>query len=142
MTKAKEGDTVRIHYSGKLTNGTEFDSSAERGPLEFQLGSGQIIPGLEQGIIGMAPGEKSSIPVAAAEAYGPHQPEHVQEIPKEALPADLEVDVGSRLHATTQDGRQVPLTVVEVSDEHVKVDANHPLAGEDLVFDVELLEIV
>lgn len=142
MTKAKEGDTVRIHYSGKLTDGTEFDSSEGGAPLEFEIGSGQIIPGLEQQIVGMEPGETNKVTVAAEDAYGPHHPEHVQDIPKESLPADLDVEVGSRLQATTSDGRQVPLTVVEVGDAHIKVDANHPLAGQDLVFDVELVEIV
>ncbi|WP_163267926.1 FKBP-type peptidyl-prolyl cis-trans isomerase [Chelativorans alearense] len=142
MSQAKTGDVVRVHYTGKLEDGTKFDSSEGRDPLQFQVGGGQIIPGLEKHVEGMEVGEKSTVTVPAEEAYGPRDERQVQTVPREALPADLDLRIGASLQATTQDGRQIPLTVVEVDDMQVTVDANHPLAGHDLVFDVELVEIV
>ncbi|WP_159592846.1 FKBP-type peptidyl-prolyl cis-trans isomerase [Chelativorans xinjiangense] len=142
MSQAKTGDVVRVHYTGKLEDGTKFDSSEGREPLQFQVGGGQIIPGLEKHVEGMEVGEKSTVTVPAEEAYGPRDERQVQTVPREALPADLDLRIGASLQATTQDGRQIPLTVVEVDDMQVTVDANHPLAGHDLVFDVELVEIV
>ena len=142
MSQAKTGDLVRVHYTGKLEDGTEFDSSQGRDPLEFQVGGGQIIPGLEKRVEGMEVGEKSTVTVPADEAYGPRDERQVQTVPRESLPKDIDLKLGASLQATTQDGRQIPLTVVEVDDMQVTVDANHPLAGHDLVFDVELVEIV
>ncbi|MCT7374912.1 FKBP-type peptidyl-prolyl cis-trans isomerase [Chelativorans salis] len=142
MSQAKTGDVVRVHYTGKLEDGTKFDSSEGREPLQFQVGGGQIIPGLEKQVEGMEVGEKSTVTVPAEEAYGPRDERQVQTVPRDALPADLDLRIGASLQATTQDGRQIPLTVVEVDDMQVTVDANHPLAGHDLVFDVELVEIV
>lgn len=142
MSEAKTGDTVRIHYTGTLTDGSEFDSSAGGDPLEFTIGSGQIIPGLDREIAGMAVGGTKTVTVAADEAYGQHQPDAIQEMPRDAVPEDINLVVGNRLQATTADGQQMVVTIAAVTDETVTMDANHPLAGEDLVFEVELVEIV
>jgi peptidylprolyl isomerase len=142
MTKAKSGDTVRIHYTGTLTDGTQFDSSSGRDPLEFTLGSGQIIPGLETQVEGMEVGARETVTIPAEEAYGPHNPQSVQQVPRDQIPADVNIQPGAQLQARTQDGNTVMLTVVEATGDHVTVDANHPLAGQDLVFAVELVEIV
>lgn len=141
MTQAKHGDTVRIHYTGRLTDGTEFDSSTGREPLEFQLGAGQIITGLENKVQGMAEGETATVTIPADEAYGQHRPEGVQTVPRDRIPEGVDVAPGARLQATGGDGQAMTLTVVNASDEDVTVDANHPLAGKDLVFDVELVEV-
>lgn len=142
MSQVKSGDVVRIHYTGKLSDGTEFDSSSGRDPLEFQVGAGQIIPGLEQQVEGMNVGESQTVTIPADEAYGPRDERQIQTVPRSALPEGLDVKPGTGLQATTQDGRQISLTVVELDDEEVTVDANHPLAGKDLIFDVEVVEIV
>ncbi|MDH3228869.1 MAG: peptidylprolyl isomerase [Alphaproteobacteria bacterium] len=142
MSEAKTGDTVRIHYTGTLTDGSEFDSSSGGDPLEFTIGSGQIIPGLDREVAGMAVGDTKKVTVGADEAYGQRQPEAVQEVPRDAVPEGINLVVGNRLQATTADGGQMVVTIAAVSEETVTMDANHPLAGEDLVFDVELVEIV
>jgi peptidylprolyl isomerase len=142
MSEAKTGDTVRIHYTGTLTDGSEFDSSAGGDPLEFTIGAGQIIPGLDREIAGMAVGDTKKVTVIADEAYGAREPEAVQEVPREAVPEGINLVVGNRLQATTADGQQMVVTIAAVNDETVTMDANHPLAGEDLIFDVELVEIV
>lgn len=142
MTKAKIGDTVRVHYTGKLTDGSEFDSSAGREPLEFQIGAGRIIPGLERQIVGMVVGETSTVSVPAEEAYGPRDADAVQRVPRSAIPSDAPLAVGSRLMAETEDGEQLMLTVVALDDAMVTLDANHPLAGKELVFEIELIEIL
>jgi len=142
MTQASKGDTVRIHYTGRLTDGTEFDSSEGRAPLEFQVGSGQIISGLDARIEGMNVGEKATVTIPAAQAYGEHRPEGVQTLPRERIPENVDVSLGARLQATSPDGQQMTLTVIDVNDAEVTVDANHPLAGKDLVFDVELVEVI
>lgn len=142
MRQAKNGDVVRVHYKGRLTDGTEFDSSEGRDPLEFQVGSGQIIPGLDKQIEGMEVGEKSTVTVPAAEAYGTRDEGQVQTVPRQMLPNDLDVEIGSRLTATTREGQEIPLTVIAVDEDQVTVDANHPLAGQDLIFDLELVEII
>lgn len=142
MTKAKQGDTVRIHYTGTLTDGTQFDSSEGREPLEFTLGSGQIIQGLDGKVEGMEVGEKSDVTIPAEQAYGPRDPQNVQQVPRASIPQEVNVQPGAQLQARTQDGNTVLLTVVEANEDNVTVDANHPLAGQDLVFNVELVEIV
>ncbi len=142
MAEVKSGDTVRIHYTGKLTDGTEFDSSAGRDPLEFQVGAGQIIPGLDRQIDGMSVGDKQTVTVPAGEAYGPRDEARIHTLPRSTVPADIELAVGARLQANTRDGGTVTLLVTGLSDDEVTVDANHPLAGEDLVFDIEVVEIV
>jgi peptidylprolyl isomerase len=142
MTEAKMGDVVRINYTGRLTNGTQFDSSEGKAPLEFTIGMGQVIKGLEAHVAGMEPGQKDTVTIPCAQAYGPHRQDAIQTLDRAKVPSGVDVRPGTQLQARTADGRMLPITVLEVSDEAVKVDANHPLAGQDLVFDVELLEIV
>ncbi|TPW32886.1 FKBP-type peptidyl-prolyl cis-trans isomerase [Pararhizobium mangrovi] len=142
MTKPEKGDTVRVHYTGRLSDGTEFDSSAGRDPLQFELGAGQIIDGLDREIAGMDEGAKQTVTVPAAEAYGDRRPEQVQELPRSAIPEEINPEPGMQLQATTQAGQPVPIVVTDVSEDTVTVDANHPLAGRDLVFDVELVEVI
>ena len=142
MTEAKMGDVVRINYTGRLTNGTQFDSSTGKEPLEFTIGLGQVIKGLEAQVAGMEPGTKSTVTIPCDEAYGPHRAEAIQRLDRAKLPSGVDVRPGTQLQARTADGGLLPITVVELDDTSVKVDANHPLAGQDLVFDVELVEIV
>src|SRR5262249_54291094 len=127
-------------YTARLTDGTEFDTSAGGEPLELQVGAGQVIPGLDRRIDGLVVGEKSTVVVPAAEGYGLRDEAQVQTVPRSAVPEDAEV--GARLQAKTVDGRKIPLTVVELDDERATVDANHPLAGQDLVFDIEVVEVL
>lgn len=141
MTQAKAGDTVAIHYTGTLADGSQFDSSEGRDPLRFTLGSGQIIAGLDAAITGMSQGEKKSVTIAAAEAYGDHRPEAVQAVPRAQIPAEIPLEVGGGLQVQTPDGQTIPVKVTSVTDEEVTLDANHPLAGKDLTFAVELVEI-
>lgn len=141
MSQVKANDTVRVHYTGKLTNGETFDSSVDREPLEFTLGQGQLIPGFEKGMIDMEVNEKKTLNIPCAEAYGERREEMMQEVAKAQLPPEIKPEVGMALMSQTPDGQQMRLTVAEVKDESIVVDANHPLAGQDLVFEVELLEI-
>jgi peptidylprolyl isomerase len=141
MSQAKPGDTVRIHYTGTLDDGTQFDSSSGRDPLEFTIGSGQVIPGFDKAVEGMTVGDSKSVNIAANDAYGPRHDQMVQQVPKTALPDDLEPVEGMALQARGQDGQVINLTVTAVRDEHVTVDGNHPLAGRDLNFDIELVAI-
>jgi len=142
MSDAKPGDTVRIHYTGTLADGSTFDSSAGRDPLEFTVGAGQIIPGLDNAIPGMTVGDKKVVEVPADEAYGSHNPEGIQSVPREQVPEHIPLDPGTQLQVQTGDGRTLPVTVTDVTEEAVTLDANHPLAGKDLTFEVELVEIV
>ncbi|MBV7408620.1 peptidylprolyl isomerase [Maritimibacter sp. DP1N21-5] len=141
MSQVKSGDKVRIHYTGTLTDGTVFDSSEGRDPLEFTVGSGQIIAGLDKALPGMTVGDKKSVPVPADEAYGPHNPEGVAEVPRDQIPADIPLEEGLQLQMQTPQGQQLPVTVTKISEESVTLDANHRLAGKDLTFDIELVEI-
>lgn len=141
MTQVKSGDTVAIHYTGTLADGATFDSSQGRGPLEFQVGSGQIISGLDQAIPGMAVGDKKVVEVAADDAYGQPDPNARQAVPRGEIPGDIPLDLGTQLQVQTPTGQVMPVTVVEVTDEQVTLDANHPLAGKDLTFAIELMEI-
>lgn len=142
MSEAKSGDIVRINYTGTLTDGTRFDSSEGREPLEFQVGSGQIISGLDREVEGMKVGDRQTVTVPAEEAYGPHDAAKVQKVPRNALPPELEPQQGMQLQARTPDGGQVALVVTAIDEQAVTLDANHPLAGKDLVFDIEIVEIV
>lgn len=141
MTEVKNGDTVRIHYTGTLTNGETFDSSAGRDPLEFVVGSGQIIPGLDAAIPGMTVGDTKSVDVACADAYGETNPEARQAVPRSEIPADIPVEAGLQLQMQTPQGQVVPVTVAEVTETEVVLDANHPLAGKDLNFAIEVVGI-
>ena len=139
MTEVRNGDVVRIHYTAKTTDGAEFDSSGQD-PLELQVGAGQVIAGLDRQIDGMTVGEMNTVTVPAEEGYGLRDEAKLQTVPRSAVPDRTKV--GAKLQASTRDGRKIPLTVVGLDDEKVTVDANHPLAGRDLVFDVEVVEIV
>lgn len=141
MSQVKENDTVKIHYTGKLQDGQVFDSSLERNPIEFTIGGGQIIPGLEKGLIDMKVNDKKTIEIPQAEAYGDVQKELFQEVPKEQLPQEITPEVGMGLVAKNPDGSERQLRVAEVKDDSIVIDANHPLAGKDLIFDVEVVEI-
>ncbi len=141
MTKAEHGNTVHIHYTGKFTDGTVFDSSEGRDPLAFELGSGQVIPGLDKAMRGMKVGDKQTVEIVAAEAYGPHHPEGIQKVERSQLPPEIEIKVGAQLQATAQDGQAINLVIIEADDATVTMDANHPLAGKDLVFEVVLVSI-
>ena len=141
MAQAKQGDTVKVHYSGTLADGTVFDSSEGRDPLQFTLGSGQIIPGFERAVEGMSPGDKTTTTIPSDQAYGAHQAEAVLSVPLDRMPPDLNPQVGQQLQMQGQNGQPIPVRVTEVTAETVTIDANHPLAGKDLTFAIELVEI-
>jgi len=141
MTQIKAGDTVAIHYTGTLLDGTVFDSSNGRDPLEFVVGSGQVIPGLDSALPGMAVGDKKKVEIACADAYGPINPAMRQAVPREGIPADIPLDIGTQLQMQTSDGQALPVIVVEADEATVTLDANHPLAGKDLIFDIEIMRI-
>lgn len=141
MSEAKTGDTVRINYVGTLNDGQMFDSSEGRDPLEFVVGSGQIIKGLDSAIPGMTVGDKKTVNVPCDEAYGQTNPDARQAVPREQIPADIPVEVGTQLQMQTPQGQVVPVTVADVSETEVTLDANHPLAGQDLNFAIELVGI-
>ncbi len=142
MSKVKATDKVRVHYTGKLSNGQVFDSSREREPLEVQLGEGRLIQGFEKGLVDMEVNEKKTITIPKEEAYGEVRKELFQSIKNEDLPDSIKPEVGMGLMAKNPDGSEQPLRVAEVNDDHIVIDANHPLAGHDLTFDLELLEII
>jgi|TARA_B110000908_G_C10111309_1_gene383203 peptidylprolyl isomerase len=141
MAEVKAGDTVHLHYTGTLLDGTTFDSSDGREPLAFEVGSGQIIPGLDVAIPGMKVGDKKIVKIGADDAYGQSNPEMRQAVPREGIPADVPLEVGLQLQMQTPDGQAMPVTIVEVDEATVTLDANHPLAGKDLQFDIELMKI-
>ena len=141
MAEAKQGDTVHIHYTGKLADGTVFDSSADRDPLSFTLGEGEVIPGFEDAVSGMTEGDNKTATVPSDRAYGPRRDELVLTVPKEQLPGDMEPEVGQQLRMQTADGQTFVVTVTGTDDSSLEVDANHPLAGRDLTFDIELVRI-
>lgn len=141
MTQVKTGDIVGIHYTGTLLDGTTFDSSEGRDPLEFEVGSGQIIPGLDVALPGMAVGDKKTVNVPCDQAYGPINPEMRQAVPREGIPADVPLDIGTQLNVQTPEGQAMQVMVVAVDEATVTIDANHALAGQDLVFDIELMSI-
>ncbi|ROR32512.1 FKBP-type peptidyl-prolyl cis-trans isomerase [Inmirania thermothiophila] len=140
--QAKTGDTVKVHYTGTLDDGTVFDSSRGREPLEFTIGEGMLIPGFEEAVIGMSVGERKSVSIGSDDAYGPRHEEMVQTIDRAVIPEDIDLEVGTRLTATGPGEQPLLLTVVELTEDTVTVDANHPLAGKDLTFEIELVEIV
>ncbi|MBD3332473.1 peptidylprolyl isomerase [candidate division GN15 bacterium] len=141
MAEAKSGDTVKVHYTGKLNDGTVFDSSREREPLEVTIGAGQVIPGFENGIIGMAPGETKSISVSKDEAYGDHRQELTMDVNKSDFPETITPEVGQMLQMKNPNGDLIRVVVSEIKDDTVTIDANHPLAGKDLTFELELVAI-
>ena len=142
MGQVKEGDVVRVHYTGTLTNGEQFDSSVGKDPLEFTVGAGQMIKGFDAAMPGMAVGEKKTINIAPEDAYGVKNEEAIIEFPKEHVPAYMKLEPGMQLTLSDQAGNPVPVVVMAVKDDVIILDANHFLAGEALVFDIELVEIV
>lgn len=141
MQQVKNGDTVRVHYHGKLTDGSTFDSSEGRDPLEFQVGSGQVIKGFDDAMMDMKPGEKKTVNIPVEHAYGERNNDMMMEYPKSEFPDDMKPEVGMELHMSDNTGNVFPVVVAEVRDTTVLLDANHPLAGEDLIFDIELVSI-
>ncbi len=141
MSQVKEKDTVRVHYTGKLSDGQVFDSSLEREPLEFTLGEGMLIPGFEKAVIDMKVEEKKTVSIPKEEAYGEKIDDLFQKVDKAQLPEEIKPEVGMGLVSKNPDGSERQLRVAAVNDDHIIVDANHPLAGHDLVFDLELVEI-
>lgn len=141
MQQVKNGDTVKVHYHGKLTDGTTFDSSAGRAPLEFEVGAGMMIPGFDAGVVGMIVGDKKTITIPAEEAYGPVQDELLMEFPMDRFPPDMKPEVGMQLNMSDGQGQQFPVVIADVKDDVVILDANHPLAGKELIFDIEMVDI-
>jgi peptidylprolyl isomerase len=141
MTQAKTGDSVKIHYTGTLENGETFDSSKGREPFEFTLGAGEVIPGFDDAVTGMQIGETKTETIPSDRAYGAHRDEMVIKVGKEQIPKGMNPEVGNRLAMQTKDGQQVPVEVTEVNPEGLTLDANHPLAGKDLTFEIELVAI-
>jgi len=141
VANASSGDTVHVHYTGRLEDGTVFDSSEGRDPLEFKLGEGSVIAGFENAVEGLEVGEKADARLDPEQAYGPVRDDLVMAVPREQLPDGMDPDVGDQLAMQTQDGQNVPVTVVDTDDASVKIDANHPLAGKTLIFELELVDI-
>mgnify|MGYP000368525248 CR=1 FL=1 len=142
MSQVKENDTVKVHYTGKLSNGQVFDSSLEREPLEVTLGQGMLIPGFEKAIVDMKVNDKKTVTIAKEEAYGEVHEQLIQEVKRAELPQDMAPEVGMHLVAKSPEGQEQNLQVIEVKEETVVLDGNHPLAGQDLVFDLEVVEII
>lgn len=141
MSTAKQGDTVHVHYTGRLDDGTVFDSSRERRPIEFTIGEDRIISGFQRAVEGMSVGEKSSASIPPEEAYGARSEELVMSVPRAELPDGADPSVGDRLELRTGDGYKIPVRVTDTDESAIEVDANHPLAGKDLHFDLELVAI-
>jgi FKBP-type peptidyl-prolyl cis-trans isomerase 2 len=139
--QAKKGDKVKVHYHGRLNDGTTFDSSEGRQPLEFEVGSGMVIKGFDDGVTGMAVGDKKTISIPAEDAYGPRQEEMVLEFPRTNFPPDIEPEIGMTLNMHSENGDEMPVLITAVSDDTVTLDANHPLAGYELIFDIELVDV-
>ncbi len=142
MAQAKSGDRVRVHYSGFLEDGTVFDSSLDRDPLEFTIGEGMVIKGFEDAVMGMNEGESKTISIPSDEAYGPYRDDLVAVVERRMVPADIDPKVGLVLQLRTPDGQVTDVVVTEVTDETITIDANHPLAGKDLIFEIKLMEIL
>ena len=142
MPTAKSGDTVKVHYTGTLNNGQVFDSSKSRDPLQFTLGTGMVIPGFDAAVTGLSPGESVTTTIPNDQAYGPYQKEMVAEIEKDNIPADFELEVGQRLQMQVPNGEAMSVTITDIKGDTVTLDGNHPLAGQDLTFELELVEII
>ncbi len=141
MTKIKDGDSVKVHYTGTLKDGTVFDSSRDREPLEFTLGSGMLIPGFEAAVVGMTVGDSTKVTIAPENAYGDVNEELVLTVPMEQVPSHITPEAGMMLQLQTEDGGAMEVVITSVSDDGIVLDANHPLAGQELTFDIEIVEI-
>ena len=141
MSEAKEGSKVKVHYTGKLDDGTVFDSSRERSPFEFTLGTGSVIPGFEKGVMGMKTGESKTVTISPEDAYGQKRDELIADVKKSQFPPDITPTVGQQLQMQQPDGRPLNVMVTHIEGEEVTLDANHPLAGKTLTFEIELVEV-
>jgi peptidylprolyl isomerase len=141
MQQAKDGDKVKVHYHGRLRTGETFDSSEGRDPLEFTVGAGQMIKGFDDGVKGMQVGDKKTVEIGAEEAYGQREAENLIEFPNDQFPPNMNPEVGMQLMLSNDQGQQFPVVVTEVKESSVVLDANHPLAGQDLIFDIEMMDI-
>ena len=141
MSKVKDGDTVKVHYTGTLENGEVFDTSENREPLEFTLGQGQLIPGFEKAVTGLNVGDSTTVDIPSKEAYGDVRDDLIISVPKDQLPDNIEPQVGMQLQVNQPDGQPVPVRVTEIGEEKLTLDANHPLAGKNLSFKIELVEV-
>ncbi len=139
--QAKKGDKVKVHYHGRLNDGTTFDSSQGRQPLEFEVGSGMVIKGFDDGVTGMSIGDKKTISIPAEDAYGQRQDEMVIEFPLNNFPPDITPEVGMTLNMHSENGQELPVVITNINEETITLDANHPLAGKDLIFDIELVDL-
>jgi len=142
MAQAKHGDTVKIHYTGKLEDGIVFDTSIGREPLQFKIGEDQVIQSLEKGIIGMNLNESKTVTIPSDEAYGPYRKKMVLDIPRNQFPPSIQPEIDRQLKLRQPNGQAIIVTVIQVSESNVTLDANHPLAGKDLIFDIQLIEII
>jgi len=142
MAQAKHGDTVKVHYTGRLEDGTVFATSAEREPLEFTIGESEIMSGFEEAVIGMIPEESKTTTIPSDKAYGPHHEEMVVEIEKDQFPPNINPQVGQQLQLSQASGQTLVVCVTDVSESTVTLDANHPLAGKDLTFEIRLVDVV
>ena len=140
--QVKKGDVVRVHYTGTLTDGSQFDSSVGRNPLEFTVGAGQMIAGFDAGVLGMVVGDKKTLQIDPDNGYGQSNPEAIIEFPKTNVPEGMELEVGMQLNLQNEYGQPVPVVIIELREDLIVMDANHSLAGKDLIFEVELVEIV
>jgi len=141
MQQVKKGDKVNVHYHGKLTDGSTFDSSEGREPLQFTAGSGQVIKGFDNAVLDMKPGDKKTVNIPVADAYGERNDDMIMEYPISDFPADMKPEAGMELQMGDNDGNVFPVVITEVGEEMVMLDANHPLAGQDLIFEIELVSI-
>jgi peptidylprolyl isomerase len=142
LATIKEGDTVKVHYTGTIADGTVFDSSREREPLEFTIGQGQLIPGFEKAVVGMNVGDTNTVTIPSGEAYGDKKDDMVIDVDRGQIPPDIKPEVGQQLQIQQKDGGAIPVVITEITDETVQLDANHPLAGQDLAFEIEVVEVV
>lgn len=142
MRQAMIGDTVRVHYVGTLADGTEFDNSSQRAPIEVKIGHTLVVPGFAAALVGMAEGDTKSVTLEPKDGYGLRDPQLVQVVERAQLPAEIDLRIGLRLQATDQQGNQLPLLVTALDDDEVTLDANHPLAGQTLTFQLQLVEFV
>jgi len=141
VAEAKQGDAVQVHYTGKLEDGTVFDTSQDREPLEFTIGEDRVIPGFESAVLGMEPGDSKTQELGPDDAYGQRREDMVMELDRGQIPEDLDPEVGQQLHLRMEDGQRVPVVITKLGEESVTIDANHPLAGKKLIFDIELISI-
>lgn len=141
MAQAKEGDEVQVHYTGKLEDGTVFDTSEDGEPLSFTIGENRVIPGFEEAVTGMEPGDSKTTEVEPEEAYGEHRDDMVMEMERDQIPQDVDPEVGQQLQLRLENGQTVPVLITALGEDTVTIDANHPLAGRKLLFDIELVDV-